>query len=32
MAGPSDKNAALELAPHHITVNAIAPAGIRTPG
>lgn len=26
------KNAALELAPHHIWVNAIAPGGIRTPG
>jgi 2-dehydro-3-deoxy-D-gluconate 5-dehydrogenase len=26
------KNAALELAPHHIWVNAIAPGGIQTPG
>jgi len=26
------KNAALELAPHHIWVNAIAPGGILTPG
>jgi 2-dehydro-3-deoxy-D-gluconate 5-dehydrogenase len=26
------KNAALELAPHNISVNAIAPGGIRTPG
>jgi 2-deoxy-D-gluconate 3-dehydrogenase len=26
------KNVALELAPHNISVNAIAPGGIRTPG
>ncbi len=26
------KNTALELAPHHIQVNAIAPGGINTPG
>ena len=26
------KNVALELAPHHIWVNAIAPGGILTPG
>ncbi len=26
------KNSALELAPHNIQVNAIAPGGIRTPG
>lgn len=26
------KNVALELAPHHIWVNAIAPGGIKTPG
>jgi 2-dehydro-3-deoxy-D-gluconate 5-dehydrogenase len=26
------KNVALELAPHRISVNAIAPGGIRTPG
>ena len=26
------KNIALELAPHNIAVNAIAPGGIRTPG
>ena len=26
------KNLALELAPHHITVNAIAPGGVLTPG
>lgn len=26
------KNAALELAPHHIWVNAIAPGGVATPG
>jgi len=26
------KNLALELAPHHISVNAIAPGGIATPG
>jgi 2-deoxy-D-gluconate 3-dehydrogenase len=26
------KNVALELAPHRITVNAIAPGGIATPG
>lgn len=26
------KNVALELAPHHITVTAIAPGGINTPG
>ncbi len=26
------KNTALELAPHHIQVNAIAPGGIATPG
>jgi 2-deoxy-D-gluconate 3-dehydrogenase len=26
------KNVALELAPHRIWVNAIAPGGIRTPG
>ncbi len=26
------KNTALELAPHHIQVNAIAPGGISTPG
>lgn len=26
------KNAALELAPHHIQVNAVAPGGISTPG
>lgn len=26
------KNAALELAPHNITVNAVAPGGIATPG
>lgn len=26
------KNAALELAPHNISVNAIAPGGIQTPG
>jgi 2-dehydro-3-deoxy-D-gluconate 5-dehydrogenase len=26
------KNSALELAPHHIWVNAIAPGGIATPG
>ncbi|KKR57101.1 MAG: Short-chain dehydrogenase/reductase SDR [Candidatus Uhrbacteria bacterium GW2011_GWE2_40_58] len=26
------KNVALELAPHHIQVNAIAPGGIATPG
>ncbi|MCL4384211.1 SDR family oxidoreductase [Patescibacteria group bacterium] len=26
------KNSALELAPHNITVNAIAPGGIATPG
>ena len=26
------KNIALELAPHHIVVNAVAPGGIRTPG
>jgi len=26
------KNVALELAPHHIWVNTVAPGGIRTPG
>src|SRR3989338_2662935 len=26
------KNLALELAPHHISVNAIAPGGVLTPG
>lgn len=26
------KNAALELAPYDVTVNAIAPGGVRTPG
>jgi 2-deoxy-D-gluconate 3-dehydrogenase len=26
------KNSALELAPHNITVNAIAPGGVATPG
>ena len=26
------KNAALELAPYNVTVNAIAPGGVRTPG
>lgn len=26
------KNSALELAPHHIWVNAIAPGGVNTPG